>query len=995
MKAKRFLGFLFVFYFVWPVYQLYADGKIFIWRNKDVDIFQPTQKAVIYKNDIEQKLILQTKYEGPAEEMVWIVPVPSEPKVKKGNPLLFEEFSKRTQKPDISYTRFVGFAGAAGGVMPQALKWRRRIGAYDVALLSHVGDTQVIDWLMSNDFGVSEESIPILKDYLKRKWWMVAAKIHRDALKDITREKLAKGNLHPLEMTFSTDKCVYPLRLTSLTAGPVEVLLYIEGPSHYEPVTLGGSKWEIDVYGGPLRQVPYMRPPTDMQITMKIIEDKVVLTDKPCLTKLRRVFQPEEMTDDIVFRALDYTTLIDSGNPDKIAQAATQYGRRRDAHAIPYLLRIISPEELKKAKSETKYYAKSVPHKLPLISSDDLKANQHIRSSIWAIGEITLENKADPSIEETLLRCAQHEHPVIRMEAYIALTKFGSKKIGSVMLDRLSKTFGPEPASVLNMTSGTFGMIAAELNIIGEWIEQFGTKSLKSKYVDILTMLLHNSSNGGLDGGISWTVQKAAFLQDPRLIKPLYSLRHVYIGDYPKPKEAKMILLAAEAACGSEEAVAELARQFIAEQSYTLKKGIGPRWAGYASIQNGNYYTNRHSLRTRILSAEKPRFCHHTYMVPADTYDQPIRKAISEGKLDDWYVLYLLNLIRKPNKQDKEKLDEIWNKNGSSDGNVGKRIVIVDVLYRWRDINKLLKLYPICKYEEIRSEIVWSLAMLKIPEAAEYVKREVQINWNKDFVSEGVFFTRRDLYGKRPEEPPGTNLSRKAISLYQYFHPRGEQLDNQRLTVLKMLASDYRLNAGLRFFLLDATYGKTDWGRPLLLRAASEVMRKHSHAAEEKIIKVMGYVGSTDFLLQQWSDEAPYTKQRSLIEALLWTQDPNAFPTIRKAFREIWPEICKNSKDISELFKQSGINSLDNSIERYSKNYPDIIEFLNDITRDSSFDLAYRAFIAYQCPSHSTDYEKLKPVIKDLKKQQIPVEVPQKPPVPPPPPPPPPPPLPF
>jgi hypothetical protein len=683
MNNKRFLGFLFVLYFVWPVYQLSADGKIFIWRNKDVDIFQPTQKAVIYKNNIEQKLALQTKYEGPAEEMVWIVPVPSEPTVKKGNPLLFEEFSKRTQKPDISYTRFVGFSGAGGGVMPQALKWRRRIGAYDVALLSPAGGTQVIDWLMANNFGVSEKSIPILKDYLKRKWWMVAAKIHRDALKDTTREKLTKGTLHPLEMTFKTDKCVYPLRLTSLTAGPVEVLLYIEGPSHYEPVTLSGSKWEIDVYGGPLRQVPYRRSQTDMQITMKIIEDKAVLTDKPCLTKLRRVFRPEEMTDDIVFGVLDYTTLIDSGNPVKIAQAATQYGRRRDARAIPYLLRIISPEELKKVKSETKYYA---------ISSDDLKANQHIRSCIWAIGEIAIENKANPAIEETLLCCARHEHPVIRMEAYIALTKLGSKQIGSVMLDRLSKIFGPKPASVLNMTSGTFGMIAAELNIIGEWIEQFGTKSLKTKYVDILTMLLHNSSNGGLDGGISWTVQKTAFLQDPRLIKPLSSLRHVYKGDYPKPKEAKMILLAAEAACGSEEAVAKLARQFIAEQSYTLKKGTGPRWAGYASIQNTNWYTNTHSLRTRILRAEKPHFCYHTYMVPADTYDQPIRKAISEGELDDWYVLYLLNLIRKHQKQDKEKLNEIWNKNGGPDNNVGKRIVIIDVLYRWRDINKLLKL---------------------------------------------------------------------------------------------------------------------------------------------------------------------------------------------------------------------------------------------------------------------------------------------------------------
>ncbi len=135
----------------------------------------------------------------------------------------------------------------AGGGGPSPVAWHRRIGEYDVVLLRPIGEENVIDWLNGSDFAMPDKAVPILQDYIRSGWWMVAARIHPDALTGITRDKLADGLLHPLEMTFASPTCLYPLRLTSLAAGPVEELIYIEGPTHCEPVTFADPNWQIDV----------------------------------------------------------------------------------------------------------------------------------------------------------------------------------------------------------------------------------------------------------------------------------------------------------------------------------------------------------------------------------------------------------------------------------------------------------------------------------------------------------------------------------------------------------------------------------------------------------------------------------------------------------------------------------------------------------------------------------------------------------------------------
>jgi len=76
----------------------HADGVfVFTW-NKQIDINEPTQKAIILYDQGREDLVLQVKYEGPAKEFGWLVPVPGLPEVKKGSMDCFYELSALTQK---------------------------------------------------------------------------------------------------------------------------------------------------------------------------------------------------------------------------------------------------------------------------------------------------------------------------------------------------------------------------------------------------------------------------------------------------------------------------------------------------------------------------------------------------------------------------------------------------------------------------------------------------------------------------------------------------------------------------------------------------------------------------------------------------------------------------------------------------------------------------------------------------------------------------------
>lgn len=73
-----------------------ADG-VFVW-NEGVDLVAPSQIGVILHDEGTEELVLQVKYQGPARDFAWLVPLPAAPEVKAVKSDLFAELSQDTQR---------------------------------------------------------------------------------------------------------------------------------------------------------------------------------------------------------------------------------------------------------------------------------------------------------------------------------------------------------------------------------------------------------------------------------------------------------------------------------------------------------------------------------------------------------------------------------------------------------------------------------------------------------------------------------------------------------------------------------------------------------------------------------------------------------------------------------------------------------------------------------------------------------------------------------
>src|SRR5438552_17916925 len=127
----------------------FADGCFVFRWNKQKDINEPTQKAIILHHQNREDLILQVKYEGPAEDFGWLIPVPGQPEVRKGSMQAFYELSRLTQERFREGLNSKGMGLARAGKDDQEVKVIeiKTVGAYEVAILSSKNPSALADWL--------------------------------------------------------------------------------------------------------------------------------------------------------------------------------------------------------------------------------------------------------------------------------------------------------------------------------------------------------------------------------------------------------------------------------------------------------------------------------------------------------------------------------------------------------------------------------------------------------------------------------------------------------------------------------------------------------------------------------------------------------------------------------------------------------------------------------------------------------------------------------
>lgn len=201
---------------------------------RDVIIFEPNQRAMIAWNGTEEILLLSTDMRAnKTTQVLEVLPLPSEPKVKKGDVETFKRatalINEKMRRHYLPMGPKSPGASRAGAPPAGEVTFHKKIGAHDVSV-THVLNTEgFITWVEKylKTAGVKNPLIPeankkIIGEYLAAGFtWFVFDVVALD-------EVLSTGEA--IQYRFATKSLYYPMKVTQTAAGHTTVDLLILSP---------------------------------------------------------------------------------------------------------------------------------------------------------------------------------------------------------------------------------------------------------------------------------------------------------------------------------------------------------------------------------------------------------------------------------------------------------------------------------------------------------------------------------------------------------------------------------------------------------------------------------------------------------------------------------------------------------------------------------------------------------------------------------------------
>jgi uncharacterized protein DUF2330 len=255
-----------------------ADGMFVPTVALPANVTIPDQRALIQFTNGTERLVIETRFTGAGTNFAWVVPLSSQPVIEEASTGLFPTL-QHLFRPQIIHNvpgYYVGILillgigylfrlavrsvwngfviafvlllllllaalllpalakGKAGGMdsvssgQTVSILDRKLVGIFETTTIASSDAKALQVWLSQNGFAVPTNAEPVIASYVKDGWVFVAAKVRRD------NAGLETNTPHPLSFTFKTDKPVYPMRLTGVDNGPLDVELYVFGPSRAE-----------------------------------------------------------------------------------------------------------------------------------------------------------------------------------------------------------------------------------------------------------------------------------------------------------------------------------------------------------------------------------------------------------------------------------------------------------------------------------------------------------------------------------------------------------------------------------------------------------------------------------------------------------------------------------------------------------------------------------------------------------------------------------------
>ena len=218
---------------------------------KDKDVLQPGQKAFI-TYDAEEEVetfTVQPKFEGNASDFGMVIPTPTRPKLDEMPREFFKHLAVFTilEPMDISkYKRPMLMRSTSSRGVPQKrakpaptvrVLEAGIVGSLDYKIISAERADDLYEWLEMHQYSYGGDE-KTLQHYIAKKWLFTVMKIDPKQLKK-QADGSYTGDITPTRFAFSSDKIIYPLRITQISVkDQTEALFYVQ-TSH--KVDLPGS----------------------------------------------------------------------------------------------------------------------------------------------------------------------------------------------------------------------------------------------------------------------------------------------------------------------------------------------------------------------------------------------------------------------------------------------------------------------------------------------------------------------------------------------------------------------------------------------------------------------------------------------------------------------------------------------------------------------------------------------------------------------------------
>ncbi len=195
---------------------------------------------------------MQPKFEGNALDFGMVIPTPSKPKLDEMRRDFFKALAvytilKKREQPDSKllpreYMKMMsakpGQGGGRGtvvnkssGARPPEVKVLEAgvVGSLDYKIIEAGRADDLFQWLKDNNYSYAGDEAT-LDFYIKKKWLFTVMKIDTMQMKKNLDGSFA-GEVTPTRFQFTSDKLIYPLKITQLSVkDKTEALFYVQAP---------------------------------------------------------------------------------------------------------------------------------------------------------------------------------------------------------------------------------------------------------------------------------------------------------------------------------------------------------------------------------------------------------------------------------------------------------------------------------------------------------------------------------------------------------------------------------------------------------------------------------------------------------------------------------------------------------------------------------------------------------------------------------------------